>query len=238
MLLKNINIEEKLKREKCKAPISESILKEFYTILEKDANDDARVIKNTKKKVITHVNKFNLDHLESDNIFHINQIKEICINYRLRFLDANYFKGDIPESAISKIKKLEQLHHIEIKNFKIIAPSKLFKLKDKDDPLLFAPIGNDYFYLIHKWGNDLHPLRKFLMWPFKNIVNLIVVVLVISYLVTLMIPEGLFSKSNTSAEFFIMNFFVFKTLAAIVIYYSFAQSKNFNPAIWNSKYFN
>tara|TARA_R110002051_G_scaffold315612_1_gene394131 strand:- start:1243 stop:1959 length:717 start_codon:yes stop_codon:yes gene_type:complete len=238
MLLKNINIEEKLKKEKSKNPISESVLKEFYLILENNANNEVRVIQNIKKKGITHVNQFNLDYLETGSIFHITQIKEICINYRLRFLDSNYFKGEIPESAISKIKKLEQLHQIEIKNFKIIAPSKLFKLKDKDDPLLFAPIGNDYFYLIHKWGNDLHPLRKFLMWPFKNIINLIILVLLLSYLITLLIPEGLFSKSNTSTEFFIMNFFIFKTIAAIVIYYSFAQSKNFNPAIWNSKYYN
>jgi len=238
MLLKNVNIEEKLKKEKRKIPFPDDLIKEFHNILKEEDIQKARVVANTKKKTIDHINHFNFDLLETNNIFHIHQIKAICIAYRLRFLDTKYFKGEIPESALSKIKKLEQLHEIELKNFKIIAPSKLFKLKDKDDPLLFAPIGNNYFYLIHKWGNDLHPLRRFLMWPFKNIINLILVVLLISYLVTLLIPEGLFSKTNTSAEFLIMNFFIFKTIAAVVIYYSFAQSKNFNPAIWNSQYFN
>jgi hypothetical protein len=133
---------------------------------------------------------------------------------------------------------LEAAHHTEIKGFKIMAPSKLFRLEDKDDPLLFAPIGNDYFYLIHKWGNDLHPLRKLFAWPFKNVSNLILVVVLLSYLVTLMVPEGLFSKKSSTAEFWIIYFFMFKSIASVVIFYGFALGKNFNPAIWKSKYFN
>jgi hypothetical protein len=153
-------------------------------------------------------------------------------------LDSSLFKGDIPQEAISKIKHLEAMHQTQLKGFKIIAPSKLFKLEDKDDPLLFAPIGNNYYYLIHKWGNDLHPLRKWFAWPFKNMVNLIVLVLLISYLTTLLVPEGLFSKKSSTAEFFLIFFFMFKCIASIVIFYGFALGKNFNPAIWKSKYFN
>jgi hypothetical protein len=125
-----------------------------------------------------------------------------------------------------------------MKAFKVLAPSKLFKLADKDDPVLFAPIGNGYYYLIHKWGNDLHPLRKWLVWPFKNIANLALLIVLVSYLFTMMIPEGLFSKSGSSAEFWIIFFFMFKSIAAVVLFYGFALGKNFNPAIWNSKYFN
>ena len=133
---------------------------------------------------------------------------------------------------------MEKDHQIELRGFKIIAPSKLFKLEDKDDPLLFAPIGNQYYYLIHQWGNDLHPLRKLFAWPFKNIVNLTMLVVLLSYLVTLMVPQGLFSKSGSTAEFWIIFFFMFKSIASVVIFYGFALGKNFNPAIWNSKYFN
>ena len=157
-------------------------------------------------------NNFEFDLLETDRIYHVQQIKKICIDYRLRFLDSKYFKGKIPQEAISKIKHLEKQHDIKIGGFKIVAPSKLFKLEDKDDPLLFVPIGNDYFYLIHKWGDDLHPLRKLLVWPFKNIVNLTAVVVLISYLTTMLVPNGLFSKTNTTAEFWIIFFFMFKTI--------------------------
>jgi len=238
MLLKKTNIEEKLAKVKIDTLRSEQILNEVRQILKSDSDNHKRIEKNISGSRNTITNQFDFNQLETEKIFHVNQIKQICIDYRLRFLNSKYFKGDIPLEAIYKIKALEKNHSIEIKGFKIVAPSKLFKLKDKDDPLLFAPIGNDYFYLIHKWGNDLHPLRKMLVWPFKNIVNLAVVVFIISFLITLIVPEGLFSKASTATEFWVMLFFMFKSVAAVVIFYGFAMGKNFNPAIWNSKYFN
>ncbi|WP_395062778.1 hypothetical protein [Flavobacterium sp.] len=48
-----------------------------------------------------------------------------------------------------------------------MAPSKAFNLKKYDDPLLFAPIGNDYYYLIHKWGNDLAWYKNFKFYQLK-----------------------------------------------------------------------
>ena len=238
MLLKKTNIEEKLAMAKIDTLKSEDLLLEVREILKDNSDNQERIKKNISggRKVIE--NQFDFDQLETNKIYHIDQIRQICIDYRLRFLDSKYFKGVIPQEAFHKIKALEKNHNLEVKGFKIVAPSKLFKLKDKDDPLLFAPIGNDYFYLIHKWGNDLHPLRKILMWPFKNIVNLALLLFLISYAVTLMVPEGLFSKTSTSAEFWIVFFFMFKSIAAVVIFYGFALGKNFNPAIWNSKYFN
>ncbi|MEH6513882.1 MAG: hypothetical protein V7670_09265 [Maribacter arcticus] len=239
MLLPKTNIEKKLAKAKLSSDISEKDrLKEVYTVLSNLDNELERIAENISTSNGTPNNSFNIDLLESSKIYHINDIKQICIDYRLRFLDTKYFKGEIPSEALSKIKILEKEHDLKIKGFKIIAPSKLFKLEDKDDPLLFAPIGNGYHYLIHQWGNDLHPLRKMLMWPFKSIVNLSILVLLLSFLVTLLIPDGLFSKSNSTTEFWIINFFMFKCIASVVIFYGFALGKNFNPAIWNSKYFN
>lgn len=183
-------------------------------------------------------NQFDFDLLETSRIYHLDQIRDICIDYRLRFLDLSYFKPQLPEEAKDAISDLESSHETRVEGMKILAPSRLFKLEDKDDPLLFVPMGNNYFYLIHKWGNDLHPLRKILVWPFKNVVNLTLCVLLFSYLLTLLVPNGLFSKNSSAAEFWIIFFFMFKSVAAIVIYYGFAMGKNFNPAIWNSKYFN
>ncbi len=239
MLLKRTNIEERLARERLIQKKEESILQEVREILRNAKEDNERILKTLATPVrTTTALVFNFDLLETQKIYHIDQIKKICIDYRLRFLDSKYFKGEIPQEAISKIKILERQHGFEIKNFKIIAPSRLFKLEDKDDPLLFAPLGNNYFYLIHKWGNDLHPLRKLLVWPFKDILNLIALLLVLSYFVTSLIPQGLFSKHGSRIEFWILFFFMFKCIVAIVVYYGFARGKNFNPGIWNSKYFN
>ncbi|MEC3966563.1 hypothetical protein [Flagellimonas halotolerans] len=236
--MKGVNIEHKLQNRRDKKWDSGQILAEVQQILSEDFKKEEQVTHQLGSKNNVSANDFDFDQLETEKIFHIDQIKEICIDYRLRFLNSSYFKGEIPQEAISKIKQLEAAHNTKLEGFRIMAPSKLFKLEDKDDPLLFAPIGNDYYYLIHKWGNDLHPLRKLFAWPFKNIANLVVVVLLISYLVTLMVPEGLFSKKSTTAEFWIIYFFMFKCIASIVIFYGFALGKNFNPAIWKSKYFN
>jgi hypothetical protein len=239
MLLKKTNIREKLNAEKLRdEKLQQKTLEQVYRILLTDSKNQERIESTIAEGKVIPTNAFDFELLETDRIYHINEIRNICIDYRLRFLESKFFKGQIPQEAISKIKSLEKEHEIEVKGYKIIAPSKLFKLEDKDDPLLFAPIGNEYFYLIHQWGNDLHPLRKLLMWPFKNIINLTFLVVAISFLATLMIPSGLFSKSDSALEFWILFFFMFKCIASVVIFYGFALGKNFNPAIWNSKYFN
>ena len=239
MLLKKTNIEEKLYRAKLKTNNDTFILDEVRSILEQDDLKDQRIMSSiASSHNHSDFNSFNFDLLESERIFHIDQIRDICVDYRLRFLDTKYFKGKLPYEAISKIKQLEKDHQTELKGFKIIAPSKLFKLENADDPLLFAPIGNGYYYLIHKWGNDLSPFRKWLMMPFRNFENLVFTTLLVSFLVTFMVPDGLFSKGMTPTEFWMIFFFMFKSVAAVVIYYGFAAGKNFNTAIWDSKYFN
>lgn len=236
MLLRRTNIREKLILAKQKDKSADKVLMDVYRLLSNEDDTHKRIEVNLKSRDVVISNDFNFELLETNEIYHVRHIKKIAVDYRLRFLDSHYFKGEIPQDAISKIKKLENEHEIELKGFKILAPSKLFKLKDRDDPILFAPIGNDYYYLIHKWGRDLHPLRKIMMWPFKSLVNLVALVVGISYLITLLVPNGLFSKESSSFQFWVIFFFMFKCLASIVIFYGFALGKNFNPAIWNCKY--
>ena len=236
MILQRTNIEDKLRRLRSKQLTELEILAQVRDILAMDKEQEKSVDSINLPK--NSINTFDFDLLETNRIFHLDQIKRTCIDYRLRFLDIRYFKGEIPHTATTRIKALESQHNTELQGLKIMAPSKLFKLHDKDDPLLFAPMGNDYFYLVHKWGKDLHPLRKLLVWPFKNMANLAFFSLGLSFLTALLIPDGLFSKNNSAAEFWIIFFFMFKWIAAVFIFYGFALGKNFNPAIWNSKYFN
>ena len=181
-------------------------------------------------------NNFNFDLLDKNKIFHLSSIKRTCIDFRLRFLDHKYFKNSLPKEAFLEISKLEKDHNTILSNFKIMAPSKLFRLKNTDDPLLFVPLGNNYFYLVHKWGNDLHPLRKLTMWPLKSLWNMICFLLVLSLGLTYITPTSIFSKVESWSVFWMIYFFMFKAIASIVIFYAFALGKNFNKAIWNSKY--
>ncbi|MCK8524281.1 hypothetical protein M0D21_22070 [Aquimarina sp. D1M17] len=238
MLLPRTNIENQLNKVRNKEYAPTTWKEQVLRVFQEDAAHEERILENLDVKEDVLKNDFDFDLLETGKIYHIDQIKKICIDYRLRFLDSKYFKGKLPASAVSAIKELEKKHDTELKGFKIIAPSKLFKLENADDPLLFAPMGNDYFYLVHKWGNDLHPLRKFMMWFFKSFENLLILTFLVSILLTLMVPDGLFSKTSDTSTFLMIFFFMFKSVAAVVLFYGFALGKNFNTAIWNSKYFN
>ena len=236
-MLKRVNIEKQLVKERKNR--NEFISNVVSEIFENVTAEDDKILNKLTEQPLNSQNNFNPELLLTKNIYHINTIEKICVDYRLLFLDSNYFKGDVPYEAILKIKTLEKEHNIALSGFKIIAPSKLFRLKNADDPLLFAPIGNGYYYLIHKWGNDLSPFRKLAMWPFKTFENLLVLIVVTSILATYLFPMSLLTKQEeTLQEYILLFFFMFKAVAAIVLYYGFAKGKNFNTAIWNSAYSN
>ena len=91
---------------------------------------------------------FDPNKIESDRLFHIDDIKKICIDYRLRFLDFDYFKGKVPQEAYDNLKDFTMNHpDLDIK-IKMMAPSKLFELENYDDPLMFVNLGNN-LSLIH-----------------------------------------------------------------------------------------
>jgi len=179
-----------------------------------------------------------IDELDVDRIYSVETIRKVCIDYRLRFLDLSYFRGELPVEATEEIRRLEDEHDTSLDAFKIMAPSKMFKLEDKDDPMLFAPLGNGHYYLIHKWGGDLHPLRRWLVWPFKGLSNFMVLVFMVSVVCTLLTPMNIFTKDYGMVEKLILFLFVFKSVIAVFIYFGFASGKNFNSVIWNSKYYN
>ena len=182
---------------------------------------------------------YNPDKIDSNRLFHVDQIRKICIDYRLRFLDFNFFKGGVPDEAYTKLKEFELNHPDLDLNIKMMAPTKLFQLENYDDPLMFVSLGNNYYYLIHKWGNDMSYYRKLFMWPFKNIYNILIYIAIISLLFTSFVPDGIFFyKNNPEIQFFVVFLFMFKSLAAIFIYFGFAMGKNFNENIWNSKFYN
>lgn len=182
---------------------------------------------------------YNPDKIDSNRLFHVDQIRKICIDYRLRFLDFNFFKGGVPDEAYTKLKEFELNHPDLDLNIKMMAPTKLFQLENYDDPLMFVSLGNNYYYLIHKWGNDMSYFRKMFMWPFKNIYNILIYIATISLLFTTFVPDGIFFyKNNPEIQFFVVFLFMFKSLAAIFIYFGFAMGKNFNENIWNSKFYN
>lgn len=238
MLLEKKNLETELLLERNKTFNENDFLAEIKSFLNQDHQERVSINDKIKSISSTKSNEFDFDLLQTDKIFHIDQIRAICIDYRMRFLDSHLFKNDIPDEAISKIKNLETAHNTTLNGFKIMAPSKLFHLKNFDDPLLFVPIGNNYFYLIHKWGNDLSPFRKITMRPFRNLGSLLTLLLVVSFALAFVVPQD--ALGNVSHDIFVaLSFlFIFKSLCGITLYYCFWQGKNFNEEIWDSKFYN
>lgn len=237
-MLSKINIENKIASVRSRRISEQDILAEVHSIFEKNDRERQTIITSLQDKSDGSINNFDFDLLDPSRIYHIKDIEKLCIDYRLRFLDSRFFKGGYPDEAITAIRELENKHHTTVTNCKIVAPAKLMKLENADDPLLMAPMGNDYFYLIHKWGNDLHPLRKLQMWPYKSFENLLATIFVLSIILTGMIPMHLFTLSSGEMEYVMLFLFVFKGVAGAVLYYGFAKGKNFNKAIWRSKYYN
>ena len=237
-MIARTNVEDRLRKHRSRQISESDLLAEIKNLLDQDDLKDELIYNQLQSPVETDRNAFDIDLLETDRIFHLDHIKAICIDYRLRFLDSKLFKGTTPYEAVIKIKALEKEHNTVIEGFKIMAPSKLFKLENADDPLLFAPIGNGYYYLIHKWGNDLSPLRKLAVLPFKNFENLMAFTALVSLIASFFVPNGLLSPETSGVQFLLIFLFMFKSVAAVVLYYSFAAGKNFNNAIWDSKYSN
>ena len=237
-MIARTNVEDRLKKHRSREISESDLLAEIKNIFDQGDRKDASIISQLQSSSGRNHNALNLDLLDTDRIFHVSHIKAICIDYRLRFLDSKLFKGSIPYEAAIKIKELEKEHKTVIEGFKIMAPSKLFKLENADDPLLFAPIGNGYYYLIHKWGNDLSPYRKLAVLPFKSFENLMILTALVSFFASFLVPKGLLSIETSGVQFLLTFLFMFKSVAAVVLYYSFAAGKNFNSVIWDSKYSN
>lgn len=231
------NLEAALFTNRNKFQSETDIIQEVRAILNDNEESRQRIKSEIESANEVNANAFIFDHLETDKIFHLNQIRNVCIDYRLRFLDSHLFKDGIPDEAISKIHLLERTHDTTLGGYKIMAPTKAFRLLSYDDPLLFAPIGNDYYYLLHQWGNDISKWRKWLVMPFKNLWNFVVFCLFISIIITSFVPEDNLSKAVPMATIIVF-LFMFKSIVAVLMYAFFMMGKNFNTAIWDRVYFN
>jgi len=235
----NLRTELTAIRNKSTESYHTDLLKGFEALL-KEPSEGERILSNlfTSKG---QEETLEFDALETERIYHISDIEKLCIDYRLRFLDSSLFKGTFPVEALEAIKVFEQEQGREIKGFKMIAPAPMFKLEEKDkDPLLMVPMGGGYYYLLAQWGNDLHPLRKALVYPFRDFEALLRTVFIFCAAVALLFPESLMrgpKDTGTILHIRVIFFFwmVFST-GAMTALYGFSRMKNFNANLWKSKY--
>lgn len=240
MLIERTNLHNKLLGLRKKEQNESELLEEVKRILNAEKNLEQEIIQRiyTDRHDEFDGNSFNFDLLETNRIFHKAHIKELCVAYRLRFLSTQFFKGDLPLEAITAVKNLEWAHQTSLIGFKMVAPAPYFRLENADDPMLFAPLGNDYYYLVHKWGTDMHPLRKLAMWPLKNFENLVIFTLLFSFILSFGIREVFFSRYQETAQFFIIFLYTFQSVFGLGLFFGISLGKNFSSENWNSKFYN
>jgi hypothetical protein len=138
-----------------------------------------------------------------------------------------------------KIKELEKKIGTEIQHFKILAPHEVFELKEINaDPLLFAQLSDNRFYLIHKWGNDLAWYRAIINFPFRGIGTFMISMFAIAFLFQMCIPYS-WVAMDAADEF---NFRLWFTIHCFIGLFSFSiflgsfTFKGFSSSVWKSKY--
>lgn len=236
-MLGNINLQDELLRHRNRLHSEKAILDAVHQILDENEKKRSEISDTLATGESVDFNNWNIDLLDSDRIFHISHIRSMCITYRLRFLDSALFKYGVPAEAISKIDRLNSEHCTKLQGFKIMAPSNAFKLKNYDDPILFAPIGNQYYYLIHKWGNDFSTTRKWIVYPFKNLLNFTVFCVLLSLVLTWLTPIGVLGQQLPLASVIVF-LFMFKSVFAVALYAFYMLGYKLNDVQWDSKYFN
>ncbi len=176
-----------------------------------------------------------------NDIYTLEHIRELCVNYRLRFLDSKFFKGEVPHAAIAKMSRLEMKLGHTLSGLKILAPASLFKLELQDrDPMLFVPLSDGRFALIHQWGKDMSFFRKWMVYPFRSFTHTFGTMVLLAFLLAFVfIPDSVILGPYDQNSFGLRGIFFFYMILAMAglgSLYGFSRMKNFNNVLWNSRY--
>jgi hypothetical protein len=181
-----MNLSEKLREQNRMDEIRMELqLKEVKSLLSHEEAREREIlsalgvdscVKQFEEKQAGYLERQSLKQKYSTEIFHIDQIKNLCMDYDLRFLPSKLFKGWIDTELGPKVKRFISEKNISDydleKSFYVMAPAKQFELTKIEsvpkqyDPLLFYRIDDSHYCLVHQWGTDLSDFRY--LWAFKK----------------------------------------------------------------------
>ena len=86
-----------------------------------------------------------LENEETWRLMSKDNIKHICLKYRLRFLDIKLLKQEVPIEAKQELQYLESKYGLKFRKLKVIGPGRIFELEEREkDPILIAEL--DYVH--------------------------------------------------------------------------------------------
>ncbi len=215
----------------------DELLKEAKRILKEDLFSEKKILENLGRY---NQNREHPDEetLDKAQIFRPEEIRDLAVKYRLKFLDSKLYKPEIPYEAVLRIKYLNDTFQKDIKHFKVLAHPNAFSTSDlQTETLLFAKTNYDNYYLIHSWGDKIKAGRKIQFWPLRRFETLVITVVLITLVIALSLPTYLITldaKATYWSGYRIAAFFhllIFNL--GVTAYITFAFGKNFSSSIWN-----
>ena len=230
MIFSPLNIEKELIRERLR---QEKLINTAQEILEQSVQADEKILQRLRSTEAEKQLDITLDDEDRKRIFSITDICKVSIRYRLRFLDSAHFKAEFPYEAVAEIKTFERKYGLQVKNFKIMAPDHAFNLENiNKDPLLFAQLTDNTYYLLHKWGHDLAWYKKYLFFPLQNPVLFFGTLLLLCGLVSLSVPAAWMNVvMNFTGEVYLriwLTLHLFIMFTGLCIWAGLAFDKNFS----------
>jgi len=173
-----------------------------------------------------------------DKLLSIETVECICLKYRLRILDISYFKGELPQAALNKVKEIERRYKTHLKPLKIIAPGELFELEDSEiDPILLAEIEENKFLFIHKWGNEFNFFRKISSLPLRTPKSIALSLGIIALIFSTLFAAATYDLQVVKPiDFIFGTLILFSGLVGFMVF--ICLSFNFFPTsmIWKSRF--
>lgn len=239
-MFERLDIEKELIRERDKARSGENqVMLEAERILKKDLFSEEKILENLKQynRAVEVVDEEDVD---ASQVFTLSEIRRMAVLYRLKFLESKIYKPEIPYEAVLKIKYINETFKKEIRLFRVLStPESFVSGAATSSSALFAKTNYDNYYLLHRWGEKISPMRRLKSWPMRRFENLFITVILLTLIITLSIPTRLISldpkatywSGYRAAAFFHLLIFDM----GVTAYFTFAFSKNFSSSIWNSE---
>jgi len=237
-MFKNTDIKDQLLKLSGRSRAGgEELVTEARRILQQDLFSEQKILENLVKYNRSS-ELADEESIDKNQVFTLTEIRQVCIHYRLKFLDSKSFKAELPYEAILKIKHHNLKYSKDLKEFKILAPPQPFSQKNsREGGLLFAKTNYDNFYLIHEWGSGLKWNRKLKYWPLRQFENLFLSLILVTLVITLSLPTWLITldakaeywSGYRAAAFF--HLLIFNT--GVTAYITFTFAKNFSSSVWN-----
>jgi hypothetical protein len=239
-MFRPVHIQNELERERKK-------LLDAGDILVFDAKRILHDQQFTEKNILGNLKSYNKsfgllneEGLNKEQLFTHMEIKNICIRYRLRFVDSDMYTGEFPYESILKIKDLNELQRKDLNYFKVISTVDRLKHPFLDqDTLLFCETVYGNYYLIHRWGAALSARRKWNFFFLRNFETILLFTVLISAFLTLITPTKLMTN-DPRAEFFSLYrsalfFHILIINTGFVVFYLFKKGIPFSSSCWDSK---